>query len=64
MSITRQEKIEVLTKMMNPEQTFFNKVKLEEKETMDRDGYDSPSVGCNSASRRDSFSFGLHQNWK
>ena len=27
--------------MMNPEQTFFNKVKLEEKETMDRDGYDS-----------------------
>lgn len=41
MSITRQEKIEVLTKMMNPEQTFFNKVKLEEKETMDRDGYDS-----------------------
>ena len=28
-------------KMMNPEQTFFNKVKLEEKETMDRDGYDS-----------------------
>lgn len=41
MSITRQEKIEVLTKMMNPEQTFFNKIKLEEKETMDRDGYDS-----------------------
>lgn len=32
MSITRQEKIEVLTKMMNPEQTFFNKIKLEEKE--------------------------------
>ena len=31
MSITRQEKIEVLTKMMNPGQVFFNKVKLEKR---------------------------------
>lgn len=41
MTISSQEKIEVLTKMMNPEQTFFNKVHIGNRKDVERIGYDS-----------------------
>lgn len=41
MTISCQEKIEVLVKMMNPEQTFFNKVHIGSRKDIERNGYDS-----------------------
>lgn len=40
MTISSQEKIEVLTKMMNPEQTFFNRVQIGNRKDVERIGYD------------------------
>lgn len=40
LSISRQEKIEVLTKILNPEQAFFNKNRTGSRKTVEQYGYD------------------------
>ena len=40
LTISRQEKIDVLTKILNPEQAFFNRNQIGSRKTIEKYGYD------------------------